>query len=138
MFHEVAPLVMDLVIEGKMGVTAEKFEPSLKLLKQAKDGCQARTAVMAALGGDGQRRGTTVGTVAKGERNMVAKHHLASLIGERQVLAQPLHLRIRQLARLEIAFLTGKHHIVETHEMLIATVERVVGGTPAVLPLLSV
>ena len=137
-FHKIAPAVTYLMVDGKMRVSAEEFETALERLEQAQDGREDRTAVVATFGGDGQRRGASVRTVAESEWYVVAEHHLTAVVGQRKILTEPLHLCAGELSGLIVSLAAGELYVVEAHEMLVAPVEGIVGGPPAVFPFLSV
>ena len=75
-----------------------------------------------------------VGRCAEGEWNVVVEHHLLVARCEGEVAAQPLHLPVGELARRPVGFALCKLHVVEAHIVFIATVERIVGGSPALFP----
>lgn len=48
---------------------------------------------MSLLGGYVDSRGTALGAVAEGERDMIAQHDLLTTVGKAEILAKPSHLR---------------------------------------------
>ena len=76
----------------------------------------------------------SVGGVAKGEWNVVAKYHLLIFGGEREVLFEPSHLRGVQFARRIIGLTLGEETVVDAYIVLVATVEGIVGRSEVFLP----
>ena len=89
---------------------------------------------MPLLGSHIKRLGFCGRTVAECQRNVVAEDNLLILRCQSQVLPQPRHLLIGKLTRRIIGAVLGELHVIEAHIMLIATVERIVGRPPAILP----
>lgn len=132
------PLKVYLVVDGKMGVSAEKLIAPFERRDSFQHTSQHRRSIMAQLRLQVQRGGSFPRPVAEGQRNVIAKDHFLVVVGKLQVLLQPMELVCRELSRLPIGLPPIEMHIVEADIMDIAPVETIVGWSEALFPLAAI
>ena len=94
MLHHILALIIDLVVAGKMSMSAEEFVTALKLFQQRKQERETGRRIMSLLMGIGQRLRLAERRIAEGKRNMITEYHLHILWREGEILLQPLHLAL--------------------------------------------
>ena len=94
MLHYILALIIDLVVAGKMSMSAEEFVTALKLFQQRKQERETGRRIMSLLMGIGQRLRLAERSITKGKRNMITEYHLHILWREGEILLQPLHLAL--------------------------------------------
>ena len=132
--NKMLAIEVGFMINGKMGMAAKQFITP-KSVQQTQQFAQSARRIMPLFSSKGHWACLFRGRTTKGERHMITQHHPFILGCESKVLAQPSHLAISEFAGRIVRLLVRKLHIVQTHIMLVATVERIVGGAPVLLPL---